>query len=165
MIDVENLIGLLKRRFAPTSGKKNLPSANVDQPVADRLETDRQQLSGRARTALSKSAKNGGHCGAAVLHLRYSTIDRGSGTLTLPHQDEAEASRRRHAGIPPCATAYGQHRGRLIPTNGNDGMRAFLIVIGISLILVKVEACVRSTINAKHQRSGCLLSRVLNLRP
>ena len=62
------------------------------------------------------------------------------------------------------ASANCQRAGVILPANGNQSVLAFLVLVAVAPIFIKIEFPIGSTINAKLDQPCRILRSVLDLR-
>src|SRR5581483_4637246 len=95
---------------------------------------------------------------------RVPNLFRDAAVRTI-HHDDAKDLLAGHTRIVALPSANRQGRGFVVPPQGNDRTRAFLISVGVALVIVKGEAAVAAAVHSQLGRFLGALFRVLDLRP
>lgn len=98
-------------------------------------------------------------------HIVDFGLDGFSDAVALGDPDDIEDTLLGHARILPLAISDGESLCGLIPVNGNEGIGAFLVVVIVAFVFVKVEAAIGSAIDAQLDWTGRLFVGVLDLGP
>jgi hypothetical protein len=91
-------------------------------------------------------------------------LDGFAGAVALGDPDDVKDTLLGHTGILPLAISDGESLCGLIPANRNERMGAFLVVVIVAFVFVKVEAAIGSAIDAQLDWTGRLFVGVLDFR-
>ena len=91
-----------------------------------------------------------------------SGLDGFSGAVALGDPDDVEDTLLGHTRILPLTISDGESLCGLIPVNGNQRIGAFLVVVIVAFVFVKVEAAIGSTVDPQLDWTRRLLIGVLD---